>query len=414
MRSACVSLKCATCAAVLVALAWSSPAPAADEQDFAQIEYGRYLVAAADCGACHTDPAHAGAFAGGRPIQTPFGVVAASNITPDKETGIGSWTDAEFEAAVCEGKRRDGSHLYPAMPYPYYRKMTHADVLAIRAYLQTVPPVHNQVESNRLPFPFSIRAAVGLWNAMYFSDEPWKPDPGRPAEWNRGAYLVQGPGHCAACHTPKTILGGDHRDRAYQGYSLQGWFAPDITDDKALGLGQWSQSDIVAYLKGGHNRIAAASGPMAEVVADGSSHLQESDLRAIATYLKSGQSRSEVTRPLATDNPAMKAGAAIYEDVCSACHQLDGTGVPYLIPDLAGASSVSSREPTSIIRVLLHGTQSVATPTEPTGASMPAFGPQLTDVQIAAVATFIRNSWGHAAGPVAESDVHKARKDSQG
>ncbi len=194
MRSTRVGLRCATCAAALVALAWNSSAPAADEQDFAQIEHGRYMVAAADCAACHTDLPHAGAFAGGRPIQTPFGVVAASNITPDKETGIGSWTDAEFEAAVCEGKRRDGSHLYPAMPYPYYRKMTHADVLAIRAYLQTVPPVHNLVESNRLPFPFSIRASVGLWNAMYFSDEPWKPDPGRPAEWNRGAYLVQGPG----------------------------------------------------------------------------------------------------------------------------------------------------------------------------------------------------------------------------
>ena len=411
MRSTRLSLRRAACAAALVTLAWESPGAVADGQDFAQIEHGRYMVAAADCAACHTDLAHAGAFAGGRPIQTPFGEVASSNITPDKETGIGSWTDAQFDAAVREGKRPDGSHLYPAMPYPYYRKMAHADVLAIRAYLQSVPPVHNLVESNRLPFPFSIRASVGVWNALYFSDEPWKADAGRSAEWNRGSYLVQGPGHCAACHTPKTILGGDHRDRAYQGYSLQGWFAPNITDDKALGLGAWSQADIVAYLKGGHNRIAAASGPMAEVVADGSSQLQESDLRAIATYLKSAQSASEVSPPLATDDPAMKAGAAIYQDVCSACHQLDGTGVPYLIPDLAGASSVSSREPTSIIRVLLHGTQSVATTAEPTGASMPAFGPQLTDAQIAAVATFIRNSWGHAAAGVTESDVHKARKD---
>ncbi|MGB9332910.1 MAG: c-type cytochrome [Steroidobacteraceae bacterium] len=413
MRSRHFGPKCALCAAALLALAGGSPGQAADEQDFAQIEHGRYMVAAADCAACHTNLPNGAGFAGGRAIQTPFGMVASSNITPDKESGIGRWTDAEFEAAVREGKRPDGSHLYPAMPYPYYRKMTHADVLAMRAYLQTVPPVHNLVESNRLPFPFDIRASVGVWNAMYFSDEPFKADPRRSAEWNRGAYLVQGPGHCAACHTAKTILGGDHRDRAYQGYSLQGWFAPNLTDDNALGLGEWSQADIVAYLKGGHNRIAAASGPMAEVVADGSSQLQESDLRAIATYLKSEQSRSEVSPPVAADDPAMQAGAAIYQDVCSACHQLKGTGVPYLIPDLASASSVSSREPTSIIRVLLHGTQSVATAAEPTGASMPAFGRQLTDAQIAAVATFIRNSWGHAAAAVTESDVHKARKDSK-
>jgi mono/diheme cytochrome c family protein len=300
------------------------------------------------------------------------------------------------------------------MPYPYYRKMTRDDVLAIRAYLQTVPAVGNVVDSNRLPFPLDIRASVRLWDAMYFDDEPFKSDPHRSAEWNRGAYLVQGPGHCAACHTPKGVLGGDHRDQALQGYSLQGWFAPNITDDKALGLGGWSEADIVAYLKSGHNRIAAASGPMAEVVADGSSQLQDGDLRAIAIYLKSNQALSEVARPLAADDSSMKAGHAIYQDLCSACHQLDGTGVPYLIPDLAAASSVSSREPTSIIRVLVNGSQSVATQREPTGASMPAFGRHLSDAQIAAVATYIRNSWGHAAAAVTESDVHKARKASKG
>src|SRR5262249_32237313 len=196
--------------------------------------------------------------------------------------------------------------------YPYYRKMTHEDVLAIRAYLLTLPAVHNAVESNRLPFPYDIRASVRLWNAIYFQDQPFKNDPQRSAEWNRGAYLVQGPGHCAACHTPKTALGGDHRDQAYQGYSLQGWFAPNITDDKALGLGGWSEADIVAYLRTGHNRVAAASGPMGEVVAQGSSQMQESDLRAIATYLKSDQSRTAPGRALAANDPAMKAGAAIY------------------------------------------------------------------------------------------------------
>jgi mono/diheme cytochrome c family protein len=401
------------CTTVLVILAGESALWAADEQNAAQIEQGRYMAAAADCAGCHTNLPQGAAYAGGRPIQTPFGVVASSNITPDKETGIGRWTDAQFEAAVREGKRLDGSHLYPAMPYVYYRKMAHADVLAIRAYLQTVAPVQSLVKSDRLPFPFNIRASVGLWNALYFKDQPFVGEAHRSSDWNRGAYLVQGPGHCAACHTPKSILGGDYRSRPYQGYSLEGWFAPNITDDNAQGLGGWTQADIVAYLKSGHNRIAAASGPMGEVVTNSGSQLQEKDLGAIATYLKSEQSRSEVLRPLAADDPAMQAGAAIYEDVCSACHGLDGTGVPYLIPDLAAASSVSAREPTSIIRVLLHGAQSVATPTEPTGASMPAFGRQLDDAQIAAVASYIRNSWAHSAAAVTPSEVQKARKDSK-
>jgi mono/diheme cytochrome c family protein len=401
------------CTAVLVALACDTAPRAADVGNATQIEQGRYMAAAADCAACHTNLPRGAAFAGGRPIQTPFGVVVSSNITPDKETGIGSWTDAQFEAAVREGKRPDGSHLYPAMPYAYYRKMAHEDVLAIRAYLQTVAPVQSLVKSDRLPFPFSIRATVGVWNALYFNDQPFAEQPQHSADWNRGAYLVQGPGHCAACHTPKTFLGGDYGSRPYQGYSVQGWFAPNITDDGALGVGEWSQADIVAYLKSGHNRLAAASGPMGEVVTNSSSQLQDGDLNAIATYLKSQQSQSEVSRPLAADDPSMRAGAAIYEDLCSACHRLDGTGVAYLIPDLASASSVSAREPTSIIRVLLQGAQSVATTTEPTGPAMPSFGRQLTDAQIAAVASYIRNSWQHSAAAVTPGEVQKVRKDSK-
>lgn len=398
----------ATVGCTRVSPAAPAPTDSVSGQDSAQIERGRYMVAAADCAACHTDTG-GGAFAGGRPIQTPFGSVVASNITPDRRTGIGAWSDAQFDAAVREGQRPDGSRLYPAMPYPYYRRMTREDVVAIRVYLRTVAPIQHAVQSNQLPFPFDIRASVRLWDALYFRDEPFKDDPQRSAQWNRGAYLVQGAGHCAACHTPKSVLGGDHRDEALQGYSLQGWFAPNITDDKALGLGDWSEADIVAYLKGGHNRIAAASGPMGEVVADGSSQLKDSDLEAIATYLKSNGAQSATARALARNDPRMQAGGAIYQDVCSACHQLDGSGVPYLIPDLAAASSVSSREPTSIIRVLLHGSQSVATEREPTAAAMPAFGRILTDAQIAAVATYIRNSWGHAAAAVTAGDVHKAR-----
>jgi mono/diheme cytochrome c family protein len=383
-------------------------------RDYIQIQQGRYMAAAADCGACHTNSDHGAEFAGGRTVPTPFGELASSNITPDPATGIGKWTDDQFDAAVRKGIRPDGARLYPAMPYPYFRKMSREDVLAIRAYLRTFPAVHNEVNSNRLPFPYDIRASVKLWNALYFSDEPFKTDSQRSATWNRGAYLVLGAGHCAACHTPKGVLGGDKKNDALQGYTLQGWFAPDITDSKALGLGGWSEADIVSYLKSGHNRIAGASGPMSEVVTNSTSLLDDGDLAAIAAYLKTNQAQTPARQPLAATIAAMTAGAAIYQDVCSACHQLDGKGVPYLIPDLADASSVASREPTSIIRVLLHGSQSAATTAEPTGASMPAFGPQLTDAQIAAVATYLRNSWGHAAEAVSESDVSKARKAAHG
>ena len=220
----------------------------ADGQGFAQIERGRYLTTAADCGACHTTPGGA-PFAGGRPIETPFGNILAPNITPDAETGIGAWSDADFDAAVRQGKRRDGTLLYPAMPFPSYAKMSRDDVLAIRAYLQTVAPAHNPVVADQLPFPFNIRASMLVWDALYFEPGEFKPDSAKSAAWNRGAFLVEGPGHCGACHTPKTLLGGDEKSQALQGYQIQGWFAPDITNEARRGLGGWSVDDIVAYLR---------------------------------------------------------------------------------------------------------------------------------------------------------------------
>jgi mono/diheme cytochrome c family protein len=411
MREVLSNLATAASAALLAAACTAEPA-AADNlpsgQDFSQLERGRYLTLVADCGACHTDSGGK-PFAGGRPIQTPFGTVVAANITPDRETGIGNWSDAQFEAAVRLGRTEDGSRLYPAMPYPYYTRMTKADVLAIRAYLNTLPAVHHPVESNQLPFPFDIRAGMRLWDALYFTPGSYKPDPRKSAEWNRGAYLVRGPGHCGACHTPKTPLGGDRDHQHLQGYSTQGWFAPDITDSSTLGLGNWSAEDIVTYLKSGHNRFAAATGPMGEEVADSSSEMTDADLKAIATFLKTEPGGSPGTQPVSAHDPAMVAGAAIYQDLCSACHRADGTGVPYLIPDLAHSSSVASREPTSVLRVLLHGAQSVSTDREPTGPAMPAFGWQLSDAQIAAVATYVRNSWGHAAPATGADAAHKAR-----
>jgi mono/diheme cytochrome c family protein len=398
---------------MIAALLGCTPAAAqsvSNGQDFAQIERGRYLTVAADCAACHTDPNQKQPFAGGRPIETPFGVVISPNITPDLDTGIGAWSDDDFEAALRRGITPDGTRLYPAMPYLYYTKMPHADVLAIRAYLNTLAPVHNEVVTNQLPFPFNIRAGMRFWDALYFTAGEYKPDPSQSAAWNRGAYLVQGPGHCGACHTPKTTLGGDKSAQALRGYSIQGWFAPNITNDERRGIAGWSVGDLVDYLKKGHNRFAAASGPMAEEVSDSSSRMSQADLEAMATYLKNLQGVKGEATPLAVNDPMMVAGAAIYDDLCSACHKPDGTGIPYFIPNLAASNSVASREPTTLIRVVLEGAQSVATNEEPTAPAMPSFGWQLTDAQVAAVTTYVSNSWHHAAGAITERQVQEARE----
>ena len=383
-----------------------------DEQDFSQVEQGRYLTAVADCAGCHTVPGQNEPFAGGgRPIETPFGIVVAPNITPDRETGIGAWSDAQFDAALRRGRGRDGARLYPAMPFPYYARMPRDDVLAIRAFLNTVAPVRNAVASDQLAFPLNIRAGMRAWDALYFRKGEFKPDAAKSAAWNRGAYLVEGPGHCGACHTPKTWLGGDESGQALMGYTIQGWFAPDITNDNLRGVGRWSVADIVDYLKTGHNRFAAASGPMGDEVALSSSRTTDGDLNAIAVYLKDKPGRPDTARPVAADDPFMVAGGAIYRDLCSACHKPDGGGIPHLFPTLAGSPFVSSREPTSLLRVVLQGARSVATPTEPTAPAMPGFGWQLTDEQVAAVTTYIRNSWGNAAPAVTTEAAHNARLD---
>jgi mono/diheme cytochrome c family protein len=382
-----------------------------DPQNFGQIERGRYLAIAGDCTSCHSVPGSGQPFAGGRSIETPFGIVVGANITPDSETGIGAWSDESFVRALREGKGHDGELLYPAMPYPNYTKLSESDALAIRAYLNTVGPVRNAVVSNKLPFPLDIREGMAAWNALYFTSGEFKPDSTKTAEWNRGAYLVEGLGHCGACHTPKSALGGDDRAHTFQGYALQGWFAPNITNDNERGLGGWSVADIVAYLKNGHNSTSASTGIMAEEITLSSSHMTDADLTAIATYLKAlpGQTAS-LPAGISASDPKMVAGEAIYADECSACHGLDGKGVPYLFPSLAGSPNVRSADPASLIRVVIEGARSVATAGEPTGPGMPSFAWKLSDDQAAAVLTYIRNSWGASAPIVEASQIAQARK----
>jgi mono/diheme cytochrome c family protein len=273
-----------------------------------------------------------------------------------------------------------------------------------------VPAVHNDVNSNQLPFPFNIRLGLAVWDALFFKEGPFYPVPGKSAEWNWGAYLSEGLAHCGMCHTPKNFLGGDKTSRKLQGYALQGWFAPNITNNARAGLGGWSVEDIAQYLKTGHNRTSAATGLMSEMVTMSTSHMNDADLHAIATYLKD-QAASGDNSPQAADGSVMKVGASIYADACSGCHTPDGKGTPGMFPSVNGSSVVQQIDPTSLMRIVLRGARSAGTDMAPTAPAMPAFGAALNDDQVAAVLTYVRNAWGNAAPPVAAADVAKARKD---
>jgi mono/diheme cytochrome c family protein len=295
------------------------------------------------------------------------------------------------------------------MPYTAYTKMSRDDVLAIRAYLNTTTALRSAPVKNTLHFPFNIRGLMRVWDWLYFTPGEFTPNPRQSAEWNRGAFLVEGPAHCGACHTPKSFLGGDKHAEHLQGSQLQGWFAPDITDDTRLGLGSWRIDEVMAYLRAGHNRVTAATGPMAEAVSLSTSQMTDDDLKAIAVYLKSLPGMQTSRQPVAADDPRMTAGAAIYRDQCSACHGLDGKGTPRLFPSIVDSSLVRSTDPGTLVRIVLRGARSVATAAEPTAPGMPAYGRQLSDEQVAAVLTYIRNSWGAAAPAVPAHVVSSAR-----
>jgi mono/diheme cytochrome c family protein len=396
-------------ASALIGIATLLPARAIDIQDFDLIQRGKYLADIGDCGACHTLPGAGVMLAGGRPIETPFGTLLGPNITPDLETGIGAWTDDEFINSLTKGTGRNGAHLYPAMPYTYMTKITREDALAIRAYLNTIPAVHNPVQPNQLTFPFDVRAGLVAWDELNFRPGEFKPAAGKSAAWNRGAYVVEGLAHCGLCHTPKNAAGGDETSQRLKGDALEGWFAPDITNDKRRGIGSWSVEDIVTYLKTGHNRFSAASGPMAEAIMDSTSKFTDDDLKAIATYLKDQPVENATAEAGDFDAGMMKSGSAIYVDQCSACHAADGSGVDGLFPMLKGSPLVQSVDPASVLHVLLRGARSAATDLAPTAPAMPSFGWMLNDDQVAAVATYVRNAWGNRAPPVGAATVGKTR-----
>lgn len=394
---------------LLASLLAPGTAAAVKNHSFDTVERGRYLATAADCTACHTRPGGK-PFAGGVVVQTPFGRLVGSNITPDPVAGIGGWTDDEFVSALRDGRGRGGKRLYPAMPYPAYTKMTREDALAIHAYLRTINPAPDRVESNRLPFPFRIRSTMTVWNAVNFKSGQLTPDPSKSAQWNRGHYLVDAIGHCGACHTPKSIMGADKNSSYLQGGPLQGWYAPNITADQRKGIGGWSIEELVAYLQTGANSYALASGGMGEEVVHSSSHMAKADLEAIAVYLLSLRPAAQQSpQPLAATDFRMTAGQAIYKDNCAACHTDAATGVARLFPRLAGSPIVHSDEPTTLIRTVLFGSRAAATEGAPTAPAMPSFAWRLGDAQVAAVVTYIRNAWGNAASPVSPDQVRAIR-----
>jgi mono/diheme cytochrome c family protein len=297
------------------------------------------------------------------------------------------------------------------MPYPANTKLSDDDVLAIRTYLETVEPVRNPVNSNQLPFPFNIRQAMMFWNALNFTPGRYQPNPQKSSEWNRGAYIVEAAAHCGTCHTPKTMLGGDMIGRPLAGGTLQGWFAPNITNNPHKGIGGWSKDELVQYLQTGTNKWTLASGPMAEAVTHSTSRITDEDISAIATYLKDNGTGEPAPKPdpVAANDNRMSAGAAIYKDSCAACHKDTGAGEAHLFPRLAGSALVQSDDPTTLVRVVLQGTRAASTESMPTAPAMLAFAWRVDDAQIAAVLTYIRNSWGNAAAPVAAGTVANQR-----
>jgi mono/diheme cytochrome c family protein len=368
---------------------------------------GEYLVALGDCVACHTEPGGE-RFAGGLPVATPFGTILSANITPDKDTGIGGWTADQFYRAMHEGVDDEGKHLYPAFPYNYYTKVTREDSDAMFAYLRTLKPVKHDFERNKLKFPFNIRSLMAVWNWMYLDKGPYQPDSSKSAAWNRGAYLVEGLGHCQACHTPKTMMGGPKKSKAFQGGVFGDWFAPDITENQRVGIGGWKDDALHEFLRHGNNVHSAATSEMGDVVAFSTSLASDDDLKAIMTYLRSVGASPDASVS-APDGGVMKQGQAIWQDSCSACHRMDGQGVPRFFPPLQHDANAQQTDPTTVLHYILAGSRKVPTGGAPTPLSMPAYSWKLDDAQVAAVATYVRNSWGNSASAVTADEVKKLR-----
>ena len=383
--------------------------------DPALIAKGEYLARAGDCIACHTAP-EGKLFAGGLPMPTPFGTLYSTNITPDPETGIGRWTADQFFNLMHHGRSPDSGLIYPAMPFGSYTKVTREDSDAIFAYLQSVSPVKQPNRPNDLRFPYNNRSLIIGWRTLYFNEGEYKPDPEQSAEWNRGAYLVEGLGHCAMCHTQINALGGSSESDAFQGglIPMQEWYAPSLVSNKEAGLGDWSIKDIVDYLHTGVSARGAVYGPMSEVVYNSLQYLTEDDIRAMAVYLKSlgqGSPPAPATSsvPSTESSLLLALGKTVYDTRCASCHGAGGEGKPPHYPPLAGNQSIQMASAVNPIRMVLNGGFPPGTAGNPRPYGMPPFAQSLSDDEVAAVVTYIRTAWGNRGAAISARDANALR-----
>ncbi|KAA1176522.1 c-type cytochrome [Rhizobium tropici] len=379
------------------------------------VKKGEYLSRAGDCTACHTAPDGA-LFAGGRPMPTPFGTIYTSNITPDPETGIGKWTADDFYKTMHSGRFPEGGLLYPAMPFGSYTKVTREDSDAIYAYLQTVKPVPQRNRPHDLAFPYNNRSLILGWRTLFFTEGQFKPDPNKSAEWNRGAYLVEGLGHCGMCHTPINALGGNSESQAFQGglIPMQNWYAPSLTSNKEAGLGDWTIEDISDLLQKGISNRGVVYGPMADVVYNSLQYLNDEDTRAMAVYLKSiaqDSPRPPVSKiPRAESSLLSSLGKAVYDNQCASCHGVRGEGNPPHYPPLAGNQSIQMESAVNPIRMVLNGGYPPGTTGNPMPYGMPPFAVSLSDDEIAAVVSYVRTSWGNRGTAVTANQANELRR----
>jgi mono/diheme cytochrome c family protein len=376
-----------------------------------QLERGAYLARAGNCAACHTERGGA-AFAGGKGLDTPFGTVFAGNITPDPATGIGDWTAAEFWRALHHGRSRDGRLLYPAFPYPEYTLITREDSDALYAFLRSQPAVRQQNREHALRFPYNQQAALAVWRALFFSPGEFQPEPAKSADWNRGAYLVRGVAHCQACHAPRNAFGATNDKLELSGglMPMQDWYAPSLAAPAEAGVQDWPVEDIVQLLQTGDSPHGAAMGPMAEVVASSTQHLDAADLRAMATFLKElPRHEPPPARRAPVSTETLELGARLYENNCAQCHGQQGEGAGSAYPPLAGHRTVTMGSSANLVRVILSGGFPATTAGHPRPFGMPPFGQSLSDAEVAAIASYVRGAWGNAAPAVLPLDVQKVR-----
>ncbi|OJX05069.1 MAG: hypothetical protein BGO72_14965 [Burkholderiales bacterium 70-64] len=383
-----------------------------------EVVRGAYLAAAGNCAGCHAAP-DGTPFAGGRGVVTPFGTVYAPNLTPDDETGLGRWRSDDFWRAMHEGRSQDGRALYPAFPYPQYTHIDRKDADAIFAFLRSLAPVRRANRPHALRFPFDRPLVLEAWRWLFFRPAAFVPEPTRSAEWNRGAYLVSGLGHCASCHARRNVFGATKDPGRFDGETMPalGWYAPSLHAPGQAGVQHWPVERIVALLRDGVAPGAGVAGPMAEVVYSGTQHLSEADLRAVATYLKAlpaepaagGQGERGRGDGAAGADRRFEAGARLYRSHCADCHGRGGEGVPRAYPPLAGNRAVTLDPPVNLVRVVAHGGFAPTTAGNPRPFGMPPFTQALDDAQLAAVLSYVRNAWGNRAAPLSSADVGRYR-----